>query len=97
MWLPSAGVTASVYGLAQVCQPAPSRLHSIFWVASLAENVKLGFGSLVGSPGFVSRVVSGGVRSTVTAAIYLLVWPTWSVATASTQYEPSAGSGQEAL
>ena len=97
VWLPSIGVTARLCGLVQVVQPPPSRLHSIFCVASLAENVKLGCARFVGSPGFVSIVVSGAVRSTVTAAIELLVWPTMSVATASIQYEPSAGSVHEEL
>ncbi len=82
MWLPSIGVAASEYGLVQVVQPPPSRLHSTFCVGSLAENVKVGCASFVGSPGFVTSVVSGAVRSTVTAEIDELVWPTLSVATA---------------
>ncbi len=82
---PSAGVEASECGAAQLVQPLESRLHSKLWVVSLAENVKTGYARFVGSPGFVNRVVSGSVRSTVTALNDVLASPTLSVATARIQ------------
>ena len=94
---PSTGVVASECGLVQVVHDPPSRRHSKRRAVSLAEKVKVGCAAFVGSPGWVNRFVSGSVRSTVTAAIELLAWPTWSVATASIQWEPSPGSAHEVL
>ena len=63
----------------------------------MPEKLKAGLAAFVGSPGFVPIEVSGAVRSTVTGTMSVVAWPTESVATASSQYEPSAGSVQETL
>ena len=86
----------------QVVHDPPSSLH---WYVSAAaadrlsvpEKVKAGLAAFVGSPGLVPIEVSGAVRSTVTGTMSVVAWPTESVATASSQYEPSAGSVQETL
>src|SRR3954470_13238038 len=95
VWEPSAGVEARVYGLAHVVQEPPSSWHSKRCVDSLAWNVNAGLAALDGSAGFVSIVVSGSVRSTVTETIALRVWPTLSVATASIHSTPSPGKFHE--
>ena len=62
VWLPS-GSEAVVFGELQGLKLPPSILHSKLEPASLAENSKVGVGSLVGPVGPESIVVSGAVLS----------------------------------
>ena len=71
-----------------------SRLHSNVEPDSVELNVKVGEASFDGSPGFVTIVVSGGVRSTVTSTSELAVRSALSVATARRARWPSAGIAQ---
>ena len=54
-------------GVEQAVQAPPSTLHSNVEPGSVEENVKSGVESRDGSPGVVTRLVSGVVRSTVTS------------------------------
>ena len=73
---------AVVCGVVQAAQAPPSTLHSNVEPASLEEKVKSGVESRDGSPGLVTRVVSGVVRSTVTSITALALRPARSRAVA---------------
>ena len=65
VWLPAPRAGEIVSGLEQEVQPPPSIRHSNVEPLSEELKLKLGVVLLEGSPGCVSIVVSGAVRSTV--------------------------------
>src|SRR5438132_1108384 len=85
-------------GLVHGANEPPSILHSKLEPGSEEVKVNAGVAAFDGSAGFVTMVVSGAVRSTLTFRIALDGCPALSVATAASAWLPSApGTFHETL